>query len=71
MLGAPTKHSLGTNGAGNINKFRLGRGAKLRFGFAQAIPGGSCLQRVCIEQGFVFSVLCRAYCIVIAQKVTS
>jgi hypothetical protein len=29
-------------------------GAKLRFGFAQVIPRGSWLQRVCIEQSFGF-----------------
>jgi hypothetical protein len=68
MLGAPTWHSLGTTGAVNINKFRLGSGTKLRFGFVQAIPGGSWLQRVCIEQGFEFSLLCRASCILIAQR---
>jgi hypothetical protein len=68
MLGAPTWHSLGTTGAVNINKFRLGIGAKLSIGFAQAIPGGSWLQRLCIEQGFVFSLLCRVLCILIAQR---
>jgi hypothetical protein len=35
MLGASTWHSLGTTGAANINKFSLGSGAKLHFGFAQ------------------------------------
>jgi hypothetical protein len=68
MLGAPTWHSLGTTGAANVNKFRLGSGAKLCFGFAQAIPGGSCLHKVSFEQGFVFCLLCRALCILIAQR---
>jgi hypothetical protein len=63
--------SLGLTGAVNINKLCLGSGAKLCFGFAQAIPGGPWLQGACIEQGFVFSLLCTAHCIVIAQMVTS
>jgi hypothetical protein len=38
MLGARTWRSLEIAGAVNINKFRLVSGAKLRFGFVQAIP---------------------------------
>jgi hypothetical protein len=52
--------SLGFPGAVNINKVILGTWAKLRFSLAQAIPGGSWLQRVCTEQSLVFSSFVQA-----------
>jgi hypothetical protein len=67
MLGASIWHSLGTTGAGSINKVRLGLRAKLCRGFAQAIPGGSWLHKVCSEQYCVFPFL-QEFSISIAQR---